>query len=98
MQRTMMTHHLLLRLYWPLTSGQGAAEADQLAFEQAIDQVLTRIEGPFGDKTHGGRFLSVAENPDYIDVDYTDPGQGIAGAGIFTAHLTYAADDADFNN
>lgn len=96
-QRSMLTTHLMLRLYWPLSNGQGSAETEQLAFEQAIDQVITRVQGPFGDKTHGGRFLSVAENPDYIDVDYGDPEKSIAD-GVFAAHLTYAAEDPDFNN
>jgi len=97
-QRSMLTTRFVLHLKWPLTNGAGSAEAEQLLFEQAIDHVLTRVQGPFGDKTHGGRFQSVAESPDYIDVDYSDPERGIADGGIFTATITYSADDPDFNN
>jgi hypothetical protein len=97
-QRSMLTTHLQLRILWPLTSGVGSAEADQLLLERAIDAVLARVQGPLGDKTHGGRFLSVAENPDYIDLTVDDPEQAIAQGGIFRAQITYSADDADFNN
>ena len=96
-QRTMGTVRFLLRLNWPLSSGQGSAEADQLAFEQAVDQVLTRVEGPLGDHTHGGRFLSAAEPPEPITVTDYDPVRDMQ-TGIFTAAITYAADDPDFAN
>jgi hypothetical protein len=98
-QRSMLTTTFLLRLLWPLTSGQGSAEADQLAFEQAIDQVLTRVEGPLLDKTHGGRFLSIAESRVGITVHYDDPEKAVGnGAGIFTARITYAGDDPEIVN
>jgi hypothetical protein len=96
-QRSMLTTHLMLRLHWPFRDGRGSAEAEQVAFEQAIDMVLVRVQGLFSDKTHGGRFLSVAENPDDINIDYTDPMEGVQ-AFRFLAHMTYSADDTDFNN
>lgn len=98
-QRSMLTNRLLMRIHWKLTNGVGSGEAEQLAFDQALDLVLTRIAGPLGDKTHGGRFLAVAENPDYITVDVDDPETVFrANNGAFTARISYSADDADFNN
>ena len=94
--RTLQTHHLRLIAEWPITSGQGSAEADQLAFDEAIDLILTRVYGPLGDKTHGGRFLSVAENPapGVVNVDADDPIRAIA-AGRFTTRIDYHADDTE---
>ena len=96
-QRSMLTHRLRLELMWPLSSGVGSAEKDQQAFEQAVDLVLQRIEGPLGDKTHGGRFLSVGEHPEFIDVEMGDPVQDVQ-TGLFTCRISYSADDQDFNN
>lgn len=89
--------HFLLRLMWPLTNGQGSAEADQLLFEQAIDSVLTRIEGFVGDKTHGGRFLAVGEGPGGIVVNYDDPELAMESR-IFRASISYSADDLEITN
>lgn len=96
--RTMATTAFLLRLWWPLTSGTGHTEDDQLAFEQAIDSVITRVSGFLGDKTHAstaGYFLQVAERG--ITVDYDDPEQAIA-EGRYTARITYTADDVELIN
>lgn len=96
-QRSIATTVFQLRLSWPLATGTGSAEAGQLAFEQAIDAVLARVQGPIGDKTHGGRFLSVAEEPAYLQVEYGDPEQAM-NIGIFTARVTYSGDDPDYTN
>ena len=96
-ERSMATHRFLLRLFWPLANGQGSAEDEQLAFEQAIDLVLQRVEGVFGDHTHGGRFLSAAEPPEPITVTDYDPARDMK-AGVFIAAVTYTADDPDFAN
>jgi hypothetical protein len=95
--RSMPTTQLMLRLVWPLTSGQGSAEADQLAFEQSIDLVLTRIEGLLGDKTHGGRFLSVGEGRGGIVVNYDDV-ETTMQSRHYRATITYTADDVEFTN
>lgn len=92
--RRMATYEFVLKLIWPLSSGQGIAEADQRAFDAAVDLVLTRIGGLVGDKSHGGRFLSVAENPEWVTVRFTDPEQTL-GAAEFHAEITYFADDTE---
>jgi hypothetical protein len=93
--RLMDTYTLGARLVWPLSSGTGNAEADQRAFDTAIDMVLTRLSGFLGDHTHGGRFLSVAENPADVDVAFSDPSSALVDA-LFRADITYQADDPDF--
>lgn len=88
---------ILLRAVWPVAAGTGNAQSDQLAFEQAIDLVITRVAGPFGDKSHGGRFLSVAEDRMGINVFYDDPEQALV-AGAYRAQITYTADDPELVN
>lgn len=91
--RRMPTYEFVLKLIWPLTSGQGRAEDDQRAFDVAIDQLLQRIDGFPGDKTHGGRFRSVAEDPAYVTVRFDDPTTTMPGDAEFRAEITYFADD-----
>jgi len=95
--RSSITTQMYLRLLWPMTNGQGSAEAEQLAFEQAIDSVLSRIEGFVGDKTHGGRFLSVGESGGGITVNYDDLELSMT-ARSFRATITYTADDPEITN
>lgn len=90
--RRMATYEFVLKVIWPLSSGQGSAEADQRAFDVALDKLLQRIDGFPGDKTHGGRFRSVAENPEYVNVRFEDP-EHTVGTGEFHAEVTYFADD-----
>lgn len=96
-QRIMTNHQFRLILWWPLLDASGEAEAEQQAFDNAIDLLLQRVTGPLGDKTHGGRFLSVAENPRTLDVDCTDPEQTLPTLGGLRAEVTYAADDPEIN-
>lgn len=93
--RRMPTYEFVLKLIWPLSSGQGRAEDDQRAFDDAIDKLLTRIGGFTGDKSHGGRFLSVAENPEYVNVRFTDPVETMPPEAEFRAEITYFADDTE---
>lgn len=95
-QRTMHTYPFRLILWWPLLALDGSAEEEQAAFDVAIDMLLQRILGPLGNKTHGGRFLSVAEGPALVDVDYTDPETTIPLGGL-RAEVTYSADDVEIN-
>ncbi len=79
---------------WTLSAASGNAESDQAAFDQAIDDVIARIGGPIGDKTHG-TFLSVAENPTAIDVQFLSAPQSMTTCA-FEARITYEADDLEF--
>lgn len=92
--RRMPSYEFALKLIWPLSSGQGMAEADQRAFDAAVDKLLARIDGFPGDKSHGGRFRSVAEEPQYVTVRFTDPEQTLQ-VGEFHAEITYFADDVE---
>lgn len=92
-QRRMASYEFVLKLVWPLASGVGKAEDDQRAFDAAIDKILTRIGGFTGDKSHGGRFLSVAENPSYVTVRFEDPVTTMPPEAEFRAEITYMADD-----
>lgn len=94
--RRMAHYEFELILSWALSSRTGSAESDQSAFDAAVDDVLVRIGGPLMDKTHGGRFLSVAEDPTRIEVTFVPPEQTMTDA-VFRAHVTYNADDFDFN-
>ena len=108
--RSIFGYEFLLKLWWPLSSGQGSAEADQRAFDVAIHQLCMRIRGvgpnqPGGaDKTHGGAFLQAAEGSHYtgttagIHVHYQDAEQSINEGLWFRAEITYSADDRDFND
>lgn len=92
------SYMFLLRCIWPLTSGIGAAEAEQQNLDNAVDLVLLRVGGLLQDKTHGGRFLSVAEDPRYVDVVFADPEKAMQASPIaFEAQISYAADDFEIN-
>ncbi|TQF04761.1 hypothetical protein E6W39_24210 [Kitasatospora acidiphila] len=98
--RRIPSYNFHLSIWWPIgstTTGTPLAEAEQAALDAAIDLLRQRVEGfPF-DKTHGGRFMSVAEAPRNTEftVDLGDPVQGIAN-GVLTATATYSADDQDY--
>lgn len=101
-QRRMATHHFQLSLVWPVgatTTSPQIAELEQGALDSAVALLVTRIEGFVNDKSHGQRFLSVAEAPNgsQINVEYGDPAQA-ATEGRLTATVTYTADDADYTS
>ncbi|MEU4296344.1 hypothetical protein [Kitasatospora aureofaciens] len=95
-QRRMATYEFHLKLVWPLSSGSGTSEADQRAFDSAVDDVLARIGAFPGDHSHGGRFRSVAESPHWVDVRFEDPAATVPADAEFRAEITYFADDAEF--
>lgn len=102
-QRRMPTHAFHLALTWPLgatTTGVPLLEAEQAALDVAVALLVTRIEGLVTDKTHGGRFLSVAETPHgtSIDVEFLDPAQTVPSGSHLLAAVTYVADDPDYTN
>lgn len=107
-QRSQAKYALELRLRWPITSTtSGNAEAEQRAFDLAINDVVTRVLGtPPGfrggigmDKTHDGKFLAVAEGPNRVRVQVTPADEAFKTSPVvLTARIFYVADDYDFNN
>ncbi len=98
-QRIMPQHPFQLVVWWPVLDGTGSDEAEQQALDNAVDLTVTRINGlllPVMDKTHGGRFLSVAENPRLVDVEFTSP-EVTLPQGYLRADITYSADDLELN-
>lgn len=88
-----------LRCWWTLSNPTGSAEVDQRAFDAAVNDVLIRVNGlgePGADKTHGGRFLSVAEDPGLVEVAFVPPDTTLMPSAAFAAEITYWADDPDF--
>jgi hypothetical protein len=99
-------HIFRLKLTWPIAAGTSPAEVEpslaeteQQNFDNAIGDLLVRLRGPQGDKTHGGRFLSVAEVPTEgsISVVFDDPEITIRAANQLRATVTYYADDSEFS-
>jgi hypothetical protein len=88
--RRMPTHAFNLVCDWPMTNTTGDAQAAQQAFDNAIDLVLQRIGGLVGDKTHGGRFLAVAEGTSELHVEFAH-----VHDALYTAQISYTADDAE---
>ncbi|MEV4438517.1 hypothetical protein AB0K09_05760 [Streptomyces sp. NPDC049577] len=95
--RRMARHLFELRIIWPASSPTGSSEDPQQALDTAVGLVLERIGGLMLDKTHGGRFLSVAENPPEVTVDYTDPEPGLRDRADLRCTITYWADDTEIN-
>jgi hypothetical protein len=99
-QRFRPQYLLELKLVWPVKQAVSPlAETEQQNFDNAIELLLARIRGPVGDKTHGGRFLSVAEVPEQapVAVDFDDPETTIKAAKELRAIVQYHADDFEFN-
>jgi hypothetical protein len=95
--RTMIRHSFVLRVVWPILAGTGHAETEQRALDQAIILMIGRIRGFTGDKTHGGAFLSVAENPRYVRVTFDPAETTIPGSKELRASIAYMADDEEIN-
>ncbi|MFE5868813.1 hypothetical protein ACFQ6V_09185 [Streptomyces roseifaciens] len=95
--RRMARHLFELRIIWPASSPTGSSEEVQQALDSAVELVLQRIGGLMFDKTHGGRFLSVAENPAEVTVDFADPEPGLRDRADLRCTVTYWADDAEIN-
>jgi len=98
-QRYRSQYLLVARLIWPLRAASPIAETEQAAFDAAIGLLLQRIRGPVGDKTHGGRFLSVGEDPGVVSasVVFEDPEVTILATKDLRATATYHADDHEYN-
>jgi hypothetical protein len=87
-----------LQIVWPQTSSSGQAESVQADLDVAVELVIQRVSGLFQDKTHGARFLSVAEDPTTINVVFADPEQTIQANADLTCSITYQADDQDYTS
>ena len=101
-QRRMAGYDFHLVCLWPIgqtTVGVDMAENEQAAFDQALMLLVERIEGYVDDKSHGARFLAVAEgdasNSTRIEVEFQDPGESLSDA-FLAATITYSADDTDY--
>ncbi|MFI5831086.1 hypothetical protein ACIA6C_28195 [Streptomyces sp. NPDC051578] len=95
--RRMARHRFALRIVWPASAPSGAAEEPQRALDSAVELVLQRIGGLMLDKTHGGRFLSVAEDPAEVIVEFDDPEPSLRDRADLTCTISYSADDAEIN-
>lgn len=96
-QRVMTGYAFRLRLWWPILAPDGNVEDEQRNLDAACDDLLVRITGPMLDKTHGGRFLSVAENPRELTIDFADPAESLLNYNALIADCMYAADDRELN-
>nr|MDA8323338.1 hypothetical protein [Actinomycetota bacterium] len=100
-QRIRPSYEFRLRLVWPVRQATaGSAEAEQRAMDAAVDLLIQRIRGPLGDKTHGGRFLSVGEDlgKPAPTVTWDDPEHTIPATKSLRALVTYHADDFEIND
>jgi hypothetical protein len=93
--RQMNKYDFLLRIWWPARDGDGAVETDQADLDAAVEAVFARVGGTLGDKTHGGRFLSVAEDGADLTAVFADPMQTIPNLGALLVDITYSADDVE---
>jgi hypothetical protein len=92
--RRMAHYEFELQIVWPVQSPTGSAEDEQSALDAAVELVLQRVGGLPFDKTHGGRFRSVAEEPRFVDVAFADPADAFERQpAVFDAAIAYWADD-----
>lgn len=97
-QRIRPRYEITLRAVWPVVvTGTSLLETAQQDFDNAVEPVLERIRGLLGDKTHGGRFLSAAENPRLVTVRFEDPEQSMAQYKALRATVTYSVDDFEIS-
>jgi hypothetical protein len=94
--RIVPRYDFVLHIDWPVDLGSGQGEASQRNLDVAIKLVIQRIRGLPNDKSHGGRFMSVGENPRRVRVLYDDPVKGLADS-LLTARILYSADELEIN-
>lgn len=100
-QRIRPQYAFHLKLVWPVkVTTAGIAETEGQNFDTAVDLLIQRLRGPLGDKTHGGRFLSVCEVPreNPVNVIFDDPEQTIPAQKALRAVVTYHADDIEITD
>jgi hypothetical protein len=97
-QRIRPQYEITLDINWPARKpGTPLAETAMQDMKNAVDLVLQRVRGPVGDKTHGGRFLSVAEVPAMASVAYSDPSVTISAGSYVGCVVSYRADDFELS-
>lgn len=105
-QRVRSQYQITLTLTWPVkaqgaTAGSSAlsriAETEQQNMDNAAALVIQRIRGFVGDKSHGGRFLSCAENPRTVSYMKQDPAVTIPQDRVLHAAISYRIDDFEVN-
>lgn len=94
--RQMPHYQIRLEVAWSLSNVSGSEEIDQQNFDNACDLVLQRILGLPQDKSHGGRFLSVAEKPEFVTFMQEDPRQTIPAQAAYIGNFSYHADDFEY--
>ena len=94
-QRVLHSYPFRLVLWWPLLAGNGSAEADQRAFDVAIDALLQRMLAYLGDKSLGGRFLSSGEGDTLSEVQFDPAEHTIPQLGGLRAEASFFADDPE---
>lgn len=93
-------YEMTLHLEWPLkTISTPAAENTQKAMDAAVADLIGRLRGFTGDKTHGGRFLTAAQVPHSHppEVRWDDPRKTIPEGKHLTATCTYRIDDLEIH-
>lgn len=97
-QRIRPQYEITLDVTWPVRNpAPPIAEGEMQRLKNAVDLVLQRIRGPVGDKTHGGRFLSVAEVPAMATVTYADAAATIPAGKYVACTISYKIDDLEIN-
>jgi hypothetical protein len=92
-----MPHYTFhVKLVWPFSTSTGSEEVEQGNFDTAVDLCLQRILGLVGDKSHGGRFLAVAEKPEFVTFNQEDPTTTFPNRAGFLGSFTYYADDFEY--
>lgn len=66
-QQKIQIHRLRLRVSWPVRAPGAQPEVDLAELDAAVEDILAKVRGPFGDHTHGGRFLDAAEGDEGSD-------------------------------
>jgi hypothetical protein len=93
-QRIRDQYQFSIKVVWPIrTTVPPIAETEQQNAASAVELVRQRISGLVGDKTHGGAFLSVAENPRVISIAWADPEVTIPEQKAIRCVISYRADD-----
>lgn len=93
--RQMYHYEFHVRVVWPFASSIGSEEIENANFDAALDLVLQRILGLLLDKTHGGRFLAVAEKPEFVTWTEEDPATTFPNNAGFVGTFVYYADDQE---
>lgn len=97
--RVRQQHTFVLKIFWAVKTGTaGGPEAEQKACRTAVQALIGRIRGTFGDKTHGGRFESAGEVPSRAGwpvVRWSDVEHTIAAERAIRCTVTYKADDLE---